>query len=92
MNRDRAHLTWEGGGLARFLSANEKAATLLSTVPTPPGSRISGALVALPSVVVRVKVHACRAESSGYFRIEGRPLDLTRDIRARIEALAAEMP
>ena len=84
-----AHLEWEGGGYAHLVSVNREAVTLLSTVPSPPGSRISGTLLPSPASVVRMKVHVCRAEPDGRFRLEGRALDLTRDLRARLEGLLA---
>jgi hypothetical protein len=82
-------LAWEKGGFARLVSVGREAVALVSTVPSPPGSRISGTLVAAPPAKVRVKVHACRTEPDGCFRLEGRPLDLTRDLRARLEALVS---
>jgi hypothetical protein len=83
-----AHLEWDGGGFALFVSAGLNAVALVSTVPWPPGSRISGTLVAEPRASVRIKVHRSRAEADGTFRLDGRPLDLTRELRARIEAMA----
>jgi hypothetical protein len=35
-----------------------------------------------------VKVHTCRRQPDGDFVIEGRPLDLTRGTRDRLDALA----
>jgi hypothetical protein len=83
-----AHLEWEGGGFARFVSAGLNTVALVSTVPSPPGSRISGTLLAEPRAAVRIKVHRCRAEADGTFRLDGRPLDLRRELRARVEAMA----
>jgi hypothetical protein len=82
-----AHLQWDKGGFARFVTASTDSVTLVSTVPSPPGSRISGSLVDEPRTAVRMKVHGCRVEPDGTFLIEGRPLDLTRDLRARVQAL-----
>ncbi len=82
------HLAWAGGGEARFLSATADAVSLVSTVPWPPGSRPSGTLLEAPLATVRIKVHSSRAEPGGTFRIEGRPLDLSREMRGRLDALA----
>jgi hypothetical protein len=79
-----AHLRWEKGGEARVLVASADAVTLESTTPSPPGSRIDGVLVGGSGRVVRVKVHASRREESGRFRIEGRPIDLTREAREEL--------
>jgi hypothetical protein len=59
---------------------------LLSTVPSPPGSRVLGTLDGESRDPLRVKVHSCKKEDSGMFRIEGRTIDLSRATRSRIEA------
>jgi len=83
-----AHLVWVVGGEARILTVSASAVTLESTTPSPPGSRIEGVLVS-SSTRLRVKVHASRKEASGLFRIEGRPIDLTREVREELAALVA---
>jgi len=90
---DGASLEWaldwgSGGGLARFASVRAEAVVLVTTVPSPPGSRLVGTLLAEPRDAVRIKVHACRAQPDGTFRLEGRVLDLTREMRVRLEAMA----
>jgi hypothetical protein len=35
-------------------------------------------------VRVRVKVHACRKQPEGDYRVEGRPIDMARAVRERI--------
>ncbi len=82
------HLTWALGGEARIVSITADTVTLESTTPSPPGSRIEGGLVAGSKRTVRFKVHASRREASGLFRIEGRPLDLTKDAREELRRLA----
>ncbi len=98
------HVTWAKGGDAWVLSASQDAIVLRSTIPSPPGSRIDGTLMAsaaateasAPSegarapVALRVKIHGCKRQDDGTFRLEGRPLDLTREVRAELEALAAK--
>jgi len=81
------HLRWSKGGEARVLSASADTVTLESTTPSPPGSRIDGALVG-SGRMVRVKVHGSKREESGRFRIDGRPIDLTREAREELVALA----
>jgi hypothetical protein len=60
-----------------------------STVPSPPGSRIEGRL---PSGGhVRLKVHVVRKEEAAgasVFRLEGRLIDLTREVRKELAVLA----
>jgi hypothetical protein len=86
-----AALEWDKGGVAAFVALSADAVSLVSTVPSPPGSRIVGKLLGPPRETVRIKVHGCRLQPDGTFRLEGRPLDLTRDLRARVEALAAAL-
>jgi hypothetical protein len=101
-------VTWTRGGEARLVSIAADAVVLTSTVPWPPGSRIEGAVVVAGAAAgpLRVKVHASRrqagsASPGGFaFLIEGRPIDLKRDLRVFLEdqlrkperSEAAELP
>jgi hypothetical protein len=84
-----AHVRWAAGGEARILAIRADAISLESTVPSPPGSRIEGTLVGGegPGARLRVKVHASRRQEDGRFLVEGRPLDLSRETRAVLEAV-----
>lgn len=75
------HLTWSRGGLARLVKVSDTALTLSSTVPSPPGSRIDATFVGAPELGFRVKIHASRRQPDGTFLLEGRPIDLTREVR-----------
>jgi hypothetical protein len=81
-----ATVEWARGGQATVVAIDERSIVLRSTVPSPPGSRIEGSLRGEPPVALRVKVHASRKSPEGDFVLEGRPLDLPRETRARIEA------
>jgi hypothetical protein len=83
------HVRWSKGGEARVASLAADAVVLRSTVPSPPGSRIEGALEGDPPARLRVKVHASKRQPEGDFVIEGRLLDVTREVRARVEQLVA---
>jgi hypothetical protein len=83
----KPHVTWAKGGEARVVSIDAGAIVLRSTVPSPPGSRIEGTVHGEPPATLRVKVHASRRQPEGDFVLEGRPLDLPRETRERIEAL-----
>jgi len=83
-----AHVRWAGGGEARVVSVARDAIVLRSSVPCPPGSRVEGTLAGNPPATIRVKVHASKRQPEGDFLLQGRPLDLTRETRARIDALA----
>ncbi len=82
---------WERGGEATIVSLEADAITLRSTVPSPPGSRIKGMLDALENAELCVKVHGSKKQPDGSFVIEGRSIDMKRDLRVSIEA-ALERP
>lgn len=81
-------LKWDGGGEGRIVSLQGDAIVLRSTTPHAPGSRPSAVLAGGSSI--RVKAHRSkRDESPGdgkTFTVEGRVLDLTRELRATVEA------
>jgi len=70
------------------VTIDAQAIVLRSTVPSPPGSRIEGTLVGEPAATLRVKVHGSKKQPEGDFVLVGRPLDLPRDTRERIERMA----
>ena len=86
-------MEWSHGGEATVLAVSADAIRLRSTVPSPPGSRISGTLqeesAGVPGAALRVKIHACKKQPDGTFLLEGRPLDLTRELRALLEKLTS---
>lgn len=88
-----ARVTWAKGGSAVILAMTPTTITLRSTVPSPPGSRIEGTFDAGEGAgggatggLVRVKIHGSRRQEDGSFVLEGRPLDMTKELRERIEA------
>ncbi|HRG95568.1 MAG TPA: hypothetical protein PLR99_04905 [Polyangiaceae bacterium] len=83
------HLAWSRGGFARLVKVSDTALTLASTVPSPPGSRIDATFVGAAQLGFRVKIHASRRQPDGTFLLEGRPIDLTREVRAHALALVA---
>jgi hypothetical protein len=80
-----AKLTWTHGGEAEIVAIGADTVTLVSSVPSPPGSRIEGTLVE-GDAKVKVKIHASKKQDDGSFRLEGRPLDMTRELRERLVA------
>jgi hypothetical protein len=78
---------WSSGGEAWVVSISASAIVLRSTVPSPPGSRVEGVLSDGVPGALRVKVHGCKRSPEGDFVLEGRPLDLTRGMRQRLEAI-----
>ncbi len=80
------HVRWLSGGFAKVVRVSADAITLSSTIPSPPGSRIDGELA--DGAKVRVKIHGSKKQEDGTFVLEGRPLDLTREVRDALVALA----
>ena len=91
-----ASLAWDGGGEARVIALDGETIVLRSTRPHAPGSRPSGTLTA--GARLRVKTHRSKrdetpADDGMEFTVEGRVLDLTRDVRALLsEALRSGAP
>ena len=85
-----ARVRWARGGEARIVSIDAQAIVLRSTVPSPPGSRIEGTVLGATPATLRVKVHASKKQPEGDFVLEGRPLDLPRELRERIDGLVRE--
>ncbi len=83
------HVAWERGGEASIVSLRDDAIAIVSSVPSPPGSRLEGTLAGEPPARLRVKVHACRKRADGAFDVEGRTLDMTREVRERVTKLVA---
>ena len=85
------HLAFDKGGEADVVALEGERITLRSTVSSPPGSPLAGRLRegANAGVPLRVKVHGCRREGD-LFRIEGRVIDLSRELRAVLAGLLAK--
>ena len=80
-----ARIEWSKGGDATVLTLADDAIALRSSVPSPPGSRIEGKLVEPePRGAVRVKIHSSKRQEDGAFVLEGRVLDMTRALRAKL--------
>ena len=79
------HVRWERGGEANVLSLEVDAITLRSSVPAPPGARVKGVLDEIGNAQILVKVHGSKKQSDGSFLIEGRAIDMKRDLRVSIE-------
>ena len=82
-----AHVTWAKGGTADFTVVDDDNVTLRSTTPSPPGSRIEGALVGEPPANVKVKIHGSKREEDGSFTLRGKLLEATRALRDRVASL-----
>jgi hypothetical protein len=77
-------LIWDRGGHATVERLDDDGAiTLRSSVPSPPGSRVEGALEGGIGRL-RVKIHGSKRQDDGSFVLVGRALDLTKELRERI--------
>ncbi len=85
-----AHLAWNKGGAAWFVTVNDDAVVLKSTIPAPPGARLEATL-AEPSAPVKIKIHGSKLEPEGTFTLRGRLIDADRALRDRIRALAPQV-
>ncbi|MBX3187641.1 MAG: hypothetical protein KF819_11525 [Labilithrix sp.] len=81
-----AHLAWAKGGEASFLTVDDDAVTLRSTIPSPPGSRLEGKL-ASGDTPIKIKIHGSKLEPDGSFTLKGRLLDASRGTRDRVASL-----
>lgn len=89
------NVRWAKGGDADIVAITIDTIALVSTTPSPPGSRIEGVLDGHWSEAnagegadgprIRVKVHGCKLQPDGRYRIDGRPLDLTRQLLDRLQ-------
>lgn len=79
-----ADLRWSKGGEAELVSLTADIIQLRSTIPSAPGSRLDATMAS--GAGFRVKVHRCRKVDSS-FAIEGRLIDLRREVRGELEAL-----
>jgi hypothetical protein len=93
------HVAWVKGGTAAFVTVADDVVTLRSSIPSPPGSRLEGVLLAqggagpeaaeAAATKVSVKVHGSKLELDGTFTLRGRLLEATRPLRARVAGLVA---
>lgn len=86
-----AELVWGGGGAARVVKLDGESIVIRSARAHAPGSRPSGVLGS--GRELRIKTHRSRRDDSAgdglTFTVEGRVLDLTRELReALVSALA----
>ena len=76
-------LSWSRGGTGCIVRLAGEIVTLRSSIPSPPGSRLEGKLAS--GEAVRVKIHGSRKQDDGTFQLEGRLIDLSRDLRTKLE-------
>jgi hypothetical protein len=81
---------WARGGEATITRVAGDLISLLSTVPSPPGSSLEGTLDI--GAALRVKVSGSKKQTDGSFVIEGRCIDMPKELRVELEAASAKSP
>jgi hypothetical protein len=84
-----ARVAWSGGGTATIVGLDGDRITLDSDRPFAPGSRPEGTLETPPAGEastpaahrIWVKVHASKRQDDGTFRVNGRLMNPTRELR-----------
>lgn len=71
-------IQWSKGGEAELQTFDGEAISLVSSIPSPPGSRLEGTF---GSTTLRVKVHQCKRQDDGRFLLQGRAFDFVRETR-----------
>ena len=82
-----AALRWAKGGEADLVALDGDRVTLSSTMSSPPGSYVDGALVN-DGTAIRIKVRGCKKDGERY-RIDGRILDLSKTLRLQLVGLVS---
>jgi hypothetical protein len=72
------------GGEAVIDAMGGDHVTLSSTTSAPPGATVDGTLEG--GAPIRVKVRGCKSDAKGRFVIEGRVIDLSRELRERLKS------
>lgn len=90
-----ARVVWDRGGEATIVALDVHGTTdgvrLVSTTPAPPGARVTGQLAdAVGNAhALRFKIHGSKRREDGAFDLEGRMVDLRKELREIIRALIA---
>lgn len=78
------HLRWAAGGEAEVIETDGERAIVRSSRSAAPGTPLAATSDLPSSSPLKLKVHGCRKEADGWFRIHGRWLDLTRVVRLEL--------
>ena len=88
----RVRITWTQGGTAQVEVLEGERIELVSTRPFAPGARPEGTFEIAGRVrPIRLKCHGSRRLDDGTFRVMGRLLNVTREVRELLkEAVSME--
>lgn len=79
-------IRWDKAGEAELVLLDGERLTVLSTVPAAPGTPLKGKLLAEAEMPVELKVFSSKKTPEGRFTIVGRVVNLTRELRAALQA------
>lgn len=83
-------IAWTNGGTAVLEVLDDDRVELVSTRAFAPGSRPEGVL-SRGGQRIWLKVHGARRQEDGTFRIKGRLLNVTREVRGLLSDLLKEV-
>jgi hypothetical protein len=86
-------ISWDGDGTGAVVALEGEVIRVRSSRAFAPGSRPSGRTAR--GEEVRMKTHRCKREDTGdglTFTLEGRTLDMSRELRAALLAALAAPP
>jgi hypothetical protein len=89
----RVPIAWDGEGTGAVVALDGEVIRVRSSRAFAPGSRPSGRTPR--GEEVRMKTHRCKREDTGdglTFTLEGRTLDMSRDLRAKLVATLTPRP
>jgi hypothetical protein len=80
------------GDEATIVKMAGESISLSAAISAPPGASLEGKIDLRAGEPLRVKVHGSKKQSDGGFIIDGRCVDMTRELRKELEALVAKSP
>ncbi len=80
------------GDEATIVKIAGESISLSATISAPPGASLEGTIDVRDGAPLRVKVHGSKKQPGGNFIIDGRCVDMTRDLRKELEASVSKSP
>jgi hypothetical protein len=75
------------GDEATIVKVAGESISLAATISAPPGATLEGTIDLHEGKPLRVKVHGSKKQPDGTFVIDGRCVDMTRELRKELESL-----
>ncbi|MEO7109051.1 MAG: hypothetical protein ABI183_01325 [Polyangiaceae bacterium] len=80
------------GDDATIVKIAGESISLIATISAPPGASLEVTIDLRAGERLRVKVHGSKKQPDGNFIIDGRCVDMTRELRQELEALNTKLP